>query len=259
MKSAILVVSFGTTHLSTLRENISRTETSIADAFPGWPFYRAFTSPTVRRRLLEQHGISVDSVEEAMARMSADGVERVVVQPTLLIPGEEYDKLRASLAVLSGPRVSIGRPLLCGDQDLGEMTAALRDAYPVDSGTVLLLMGHGTGHSANRIYERLAEQMRLLPGPAMRLCTVEGTPTFADAVAELSALSQRRVLAAPLMLVAGDHAKNDMAGDGPESLRSQLTAAGFQVTCALQGLGQLSAVRDMYVRRALEAAENTGE
>ncbi len=256
MKSAILVVSFGTTHLNTLRENISRTEASIADAFPDCPFYRAFTSPTVRRRLLEQSGIAVDSVEEAMARIAADGAERVIVQPTLLIPGEEYDRLCACLVVPSGLSVSIGRPLLCGDQDLGEMTAALRDAYPVDSGTVLLLMGHGTGHSANSIYERLAEQMRKLEGSAMRLCTVEGTPTFADAVAELSALPQRRVLAAPLMLVAGDHAKNDMAGDEPESLRSQLMAAGFQVSCSLQGLGQLSAVRDMYVRRALEAAGN---
>lgn len=257
MKSAILVVSFGTTHLDTLRENISRTEASIADNFPDWPFYRAFTSPTVRRRLLEKHGISVDSVEEALARIAADGVERVVLQPTLLIPGEEYDKLCASVQSSAGAlTISMGRPLLCGDQDLAEMTTALQEAYPVDSETVLLLMGHGTEHRANSIYEKLAEQMRALEGTTMRLCTVEGIPSFTDAVAELSALPQGKVLTAPLMLVAGDHAKNDMAGDEPESLRSQLTAAGLQVSCALQGLGQLSAVRNMYVRRALEAAQS---
>lgn len=256
MKSAILVVSFGTTHLDTLRENISRTEASIADAFPNWPFYRAFTSPTVRRRLSEQYGIVADSVEEAMARMASDGVERVVLQPTLLIPGEEYDKLCAAVQASAGSlTVSIGRPLLCGEPDLREMTDALRAAYPVDSGTVLLLMGHGTEHRANSIYEQLAGQMRALEGTTMRLCTVEGSPTFADAVAELSSLPQRKVLAAPLMLVAGDHAKHDMAGDAPDSLCSLLTAAGLQVSCALQGLGQLKAVREMYVRRALEAAE----
>ena len=256
MNPAILVVSFGTTHLDTLRETIARTETDIADAFPDWSFYRAFTSGVVRRRLREQHGIAADSVEDALARIAADGVTRVVVQPTLLIPGEEYERLQASVyAAAGGLEVSMGRPLLSSDQDLREILSALRDAYPVEEDTVLLAMGHGTEHSANDLYERLARMMREQTGPLMRLCTVEGVPTFQDAVSELTALDRRRALIVPLMLVAGDHAKNDMAGDEPDSLRCQLESAGYETSCVLQGLGQMKAVRRMYIQRALEAAE----
>ena len=254
MDPAILVVSFGTTHLDTLQENIARTEADIAAAFPGRALYRAFTSRIVRERLQKNHGIRIDSVEEALARIAAEGYTQVAVQPALLIPGEEYDLLCTSVKASSGAlRFSIGRPLLCGDGDLDKITHILREAYPTGEDTVLLVMGHGTAHSANDLYERLAEKFRTREGPPMRLCTVEGTPAFADVVKELAALPQRKALLVPLMLVAGEHAKEDMAGEGPGSLRALLAKEGFQVSCSMHGLGQLQAVREMYVRRALEA------
>ena len=107
----------------------------------------------------------------------------------------------------------------------------------------VLLMGHGTEHAANDIYIRLAQKMRKLP---MRICTVEGTPSFDDAIEELTAQPQRKVQLAPMLFVAGDHAKNDMAGDEPDSLRSMLEEKGFTVECKIQGLGELQAIRNMY-------------
>lgn len=256
MEPAILVASFGTTHLDTLQENIARTEADIAAAFPGCALYRAFTSKIVRQRLKKDSGVHVDGVEEALARIAADGHAQAVIQPTLLIPGEEYDLLCASVKRAAGNlRFSVGRPLLCNGSDLDSVTAILREAYPMDEASVLLAMGHGTSHSANSMYERLAEAFRAQKGAPMRLCTVEGTPAFADAVRELKTLPQRKVVLTPLMFVAGEHAKQDMDGERPGSLRSLLAGEGFQVSSILRGLGQLPSIRAQYVRRALEASE----
>lgn len=251
MKTALLVVSFGTTHLDTLEKTIAATENALALAFPEYPLYRAFTSGIVRKRLKAKFDIHVDCVEEAMVRLVAEGYERVIVQPTLLIPGEEYDKLCTAVQTSAGSmQVAVGKPLLCEDRDLDEIIHVLQNAYPVEDGTVLLLMGHGTEHTANDIYIRLAQKMLTLP---MRLCTVEGTPSFEDAIEELSTLPQRKVQLAPMLFVAGDHAKNDMAGDEPDSLRSMLEEKGFFVECTIQGLGEIPAVQKMYIQRVRDA------
>ena len=253
MKTALLVVSFGTTHLDTLEKTIAATENALAAAFPEFPLYRAFTSGIVRKRLKAKFDIHADSVEEAMTRIAADSFEQVIVQPTLLIPGEEYDKLCAAIEASAGNmKVCIGKPLLCGDPDLDAIIRVLQEAYPVDDDTILLLMGHGTEHSSNDIYIRLAQKMRQ-SGLAMHLCTVEGTPSFDDAIEELTSLPHRKVQLAPMLFVAGDHAKNDMAGDEPDSLRSMLKAKGYAVSCAIQGLGELADIRNMYVEKAREA------
>ena len=196
--------------------------------------------------------MAVDGVEEALARMAAGGLEGALVQPTLLIPGEEYDRLRARIP--ADGRFALGGPLLRDEADLAAMAAILREAYPLDKDTVLLAMGHGTAHSANGLYLRLARHM----APDMALCTVEGRPSFREAVDALLAQPRRKVHLVPLLLVAGDHSKNDMAGPGPDSLRSLLEGAGFQVSWSLRGLGELPAVRRRFVLRAREAYEAAG-
>lgn len=254
MKTALLVVSFGTTHLDTMEKTIIPAEQALSAAFPDYPLYRAFTSGIVRKRLLEKYSMEADSPLQAMARIAGEGFDRVLIQPTLLIPGEEYDKLCAQLSAAAGTMtVRIGKPLLWGEPDLDSMIRVLRGAYPTEPDTALLLMGHGTEHSANTLYIQLAQKMRELPGAPMVLCTVEGTPDFEDAMEALLQLPQRKVFLAPLLLVAGDHAKNDMAGPEPGSLRSMLESRGFSVSCCLQGLGELDAIRDMYVQRAKAA------
>jgi len=251
MKEAILIVSFGTTHLDTLEKTIAAVERDAQAAYPACAVRRAFTSGIVRRRLREKFGVAVDSVEEALARLAQEGFERVTVQPTLLIPGEEFDLLRA--AVLKGAgalEARIGLPLLWDDRDLAALADILREAYPAQEGTVLLAMGHGTGHIADGMYDRLLAQMRQR---GMELCTVEGAIDFGCAVAAMKARPERRAHLVPLLLVGGDHTKNDMAGDGPDSLRGRLEAEGFAVTCSLQGLGEIAAVRARYLRRIADA------
>ncbi len=248
MKTALLVVSFGTTHLDTLEKTIAATEKALAAAFPEYPLYRAFTSGIVRKRLKVKFDIHVDSMEEAMARIAGAGFEQVIVQPTLMIPGEEYDKLCSAVKACAGNmEVFIGAPLLVDDSDLDAIIQVLQQAYPVDQDTILLLMGHGTEHTANDLYIRLAQKMHKLP---MRLCTVEGTPSFEDALETLAELPQKKIQLAPMLFVAGDHAKNDMAGDDPDSLRSLLEAKGYTVSCKIQGLGELPSIRNMYVQKA---------
>lgn len=253
MKTGILVVSFGTTHLDTLAKTIQAVEEDLASAFPGVPCYRAFTSGIVRSRLKSKYDVAVDSVEEALERMKADGVKRAVVQPTLLIPGDEYDRMRGKVLQNAGAlEIALGLPLLWDDGDLTAMMEILEQAYPRREDTVLLAMGHGTEHESNCLYVRLAQRMQERGG-AMALCTVEGKPDFADALRQLSAQSARKAHLVPLLLVAGDHSKNDMAGEDEDSLRGLLEKAGFAVSWSLQGLGELPAIRARYVRRAQAA------
>lgn len=255
MKSAILVVSFGTTHLDTLAKNIGMVEEELRHTFPELRFYRAFTSKTVRSRLKQRYDLSVDSVEEALERIKADGAARVFVQPTLLIPGEEYDRLRSTILGNAGPlEIILGQPLLWDDTDLNAVIEILRQTYPVDRDTILLAMGHGTEHEAGCLYVRLAQTMREQDS-SMFLCTVEGKPDFEETVRQLKEQKKRKVHLVPLLLVAGDHSKNDMVGDGTDSLRRQLEREGFEVSWALQGLGELPAIRERYVRRAKGVCE----
>ena len=246
MKTALLVVSFGTTHPDTLEDTIAATENTLAAAFPQYPMYRAFTSATVRRRLKSKYGLHADSVEEALARIGAEGFGRVLIQPTLVIPGEEYDRLLSCVQASAGSlSTRVGRPLLCGDGDLDAIIGILRDAFPVDDGPVLLFMGHGTKHSASGIYTRLARKIEALSGGAMTACTMNA---FDAALETLSAGSRIKVRLVPLLFTAGTHAKEDMAG----RLRTTLEAEGFTVEPIFQGLGQLEAVREIYVRRVAE-------
>ena len=250
MKTALLVVSFGTTHLDTFEKTIQATENALVAEFPEYTVYRAFTSGMVRKRLMSKYEISVDSIEESLARISRDGFDAVIVLPTLLIPGEEYDKLLAVTSSAAGSlNVSVCKPLLYCEQDLDNIIQILHKAYPTKDDTVLLLMGHGTEHSANDLYIRLAKKMRSYPGCTMRLCTVEGTPSFEDAINELTQMPQRQIKVAPLMFVAGDHAKNDMASEDPDSLRSLLAENGFSVECCVQGLGEFETVQQMYASK----------
>ena len=146
----------------------------------------------------------------------------------------------------------MGLPLLWDDADLMAIMEILGQAYPVAGDTVLLAMGHGSDHESNCLYMRLAQWMEK-SGGAMAVCTVEGRPDFEQAVSRLKEQGRRKVHLVPLLLVAGDHSKNDMAGEEPDSLRGMLEREGFEVSWTLQGLGELPAVRARYVRRAQAA------
>ena len=234
--TAILMASFGTTHPDALERCIAGTERSVAARFPGYPVYRAFTSSMVIRRLKQRHGIAVDTVGEALERMKADGVRRVAVQPTLLLGGIEYERLLRVVQGCTGLCAATGKPLVAGQEDCEALASAIMAEHPLVQDEALLLMGHGTEHAANHVYHAL-----------------QGEPSFMDAVARLTASASTRARLLPLMFVAGEHAKSDMAGEQEGSFLTCARAAGIAAHPALHGLGESEAIRALYVRR-VEAA-----
>lgn len=253
MKQAVLCVSFGTS-VPEARVSITAVEETLRQASPDRLFLRAFTSPTIRRVLAER-GEEVPGVAEALERLWEQGVREVLVQPTHVLYGHEYDKLRRETENWRDrfDQLELGRPLLADAADIQALAEAVGEAYPPCDGETLVLLGHGTDHFANAVYPALQTAFRLNGRTDVLVGTVEGWPDYGDVARQVRSGSGQRVHLAPLMLVAGDHAVNDMAGGGPDSWASRLAAEGCEVRCTMRGLGQLPTVRALY-RAHLEAA-----
>lgn len=246
MKQALLCVSFGTS-VPAARQSIEAVEQALRAAAPQLDFVRAFTSPTIRR-ILEKRGETVFSPAQVLETLAAQGYARIVVQPTHLLPGIEYDKLCGTVRQ-ARPRfaqLALGRPLLAGDEDIRTLAGALDEAYPPQPGEALVWMGHGTDHRANGVYGQLQAAFTALGRTDVFVGTVEGTPALAQVREWLAQRGFAQAHLAPLLLVAGDHARNDMAGEGPDSWKSVLEADGVCVRCTLEGLGTLEPVQKMY-------------
>jgi len=253
-KKAILVVSFGTSFEESLKANIEASEKAIAAAYPDYEIRRAFTSGIVIK-VLGKRGVKVDAVEEALARLHADGFSRVVVQPLHLIPGEEYNQLLEALAPFrpSFDEVAVGVPLMYDAESYFTLAKAIAPTLPkVGPGEAVVFMGHGTHHPANAAYPTIQRVFDDLDMPVY-VGTVEGYPTLDGVMALLERDGVKKVTLMPLMLVAGDHANNDMAGDEDDSWKTVMTAKGFTVECVLRGLGELPSVRELYVANAGKA------
>ena len=258
-EKAVLVVSFGTTHLDTLEKTIQPIEWDIAGQMPGRVQRRAFTSGMILRRLAEREGLRIDDVPQALERLAAEGCADVVLQPTHIMNGDEFDKLCTQAERYRGRfrRMSFGRPLLTTLEDYRDLTAALMDLLPeAEEGTAHVFMGHGTEHYANAAYCQLEYMLHDQGRTDAVLGTVEGYPGLEEVFRRLGERRMvKKVVLHPLMVVAGDHAKNDLAGDEPESWRSRLLARGYQVDCEQKGLGEYPQIRALFVRHALEAEE----
>ena len=240
MKKAILAVSFGTTHMDAEESCIRPVEDALREAFPDREVRRGWTSRIIVRRLRER-GIGVDSETEALARLRGEGFGDIAVASTHIIPGQEYDRLLAAAEPLK-----VSEPLLSSDDDLRWM-AGLLDGIAAQEGRTLLVMGHGTEHRANAAYARL----RGMLSQRVKLACVEGELGLEGIMDALEAVPGRRLTLMPLMLVAGDHAKNDLAGDG-DSWKTTLEKRGFDVALRLQGLGSLAEVQQRIVRKVRE-------
>lgn len=245
-QKALVCASFGTT-VPTAAADIAGVEQALAAAAPGWQLLRAYTSGMVRTALAGR-GQPEDSVPEALARAAAAGCRQVLVQPTHFLWGVEYDKLKAqALAAAPGfDWLRVGRPLLDDTRDLRALAGAIGALYPAEPGRAVVLMGHGSAHRANVVYPALQGIFELQSRPDIRVGTVEGWPGLAEVCAALARSRASRVLLVPLMLVAGDHAQNDMAGPGPHSWRSVLAGQGYRVDWVRHGLGSEKAVQDLY-------------
>lgn len=256
----ILAVSFGTSYPETRRTSIGAIEETLREAFPQYEVRRAFTSGRIIQKLKERDGLHIDSVEEALDRAAADGFRRVILQPTHLMGGLEYSNVREKLQACGHAfdQLALGAPLLDSDQDFAQVIQAVTDAAKPYCGsrTAVVFMGHGTEAAANGVYARLQELLRAGGFDQYYIGTVEARPDLADVMGQMKGKGYDKVVLQPLMVVAGDHAMNDMAGEAPDSWKRVLTGAGYEVSCVLKGLGEFAAIRQIYAAHA-EAALQT--
>ncbi|MFR9308219.1 MAG: sirohydrochlorin cobaltochelatase, partial [Lachnospiraceae bacterium] len=246
----LLVVSFGTSFNDSRRLTIGAIEQALAEAYPEWSVRRAFTSLIIIDHVQKRDGVESVNVETALKRAVDNGVRTLVVQPTHLMNGIEYNELTDTLANYADAfeTVSIGEPLLTSDEDFKAVAKAVTAATKSydDGKTAICFMGHGTEAASNAVYGKMQELLKELGYEHYYVGTVEAEPGLEDVIAMVKEGSYEKVVLEPLMVVAGDHANNDMAGDEEGSWKTEFEKAGFEVECILKGLGENEEIRELY-------------
>lgn len=246
-KDVILVVSFGTSYYQTRKKTIEAIEKDICAAYPGYEVRRAFTSQTIINILNKRDGYDIENVTQALSRMVREGVRNVILQPTHVMTGCEYDDMVAEASGFYGKfdSLKISMPVLVDDTDYDALVSVITEetaSYDTD-GTALVLMGHGTEHNANETYAKLQIKFTDAGHKNYFIGTVEAVPTVEDVLSEVKKQSFSKVVLLPLMIVAGDHATNDMSGDDEDSWKSIFTREGYEVECVLRGMGEYPGIR----------------
>jgi len=257
MTPVLVVASFGTT-VAPAMENITAVEAALQTVLPESRLFRCFTSGMIRQALGEK-GQSVDSPAAVLEHLKDSGYECVVLQPTHLLCGHEYDDLRDTVSFYRHdfPQLLLGEPLLSSPEDITRFANILSAHYPPAEDTAIVLFGHGTDHHANVTYGALQAELDAMGRRDMVVGTVEGTPSLEDVVAKVRAFGVSFAHLVPIMLVNGDHVRNDMAGDGNLSWKSVLELNGLRVSYTMSGLGVLPEIQQMYadhLRKTLEDA-----
>lgn len=257
MKKAILVVSFGTSYHETRKKTIEACENKIKESFKDYDFYRAFTSGMIINKLKKRDNMFIDNPSEALEKLYNAGYQEVVVQSLHIICGDEYNKLKDMVAQYEDKfdKISIGRPLLTYIDDYRETVEAVKkDLDKMDIDEAVVFMGHGTEHESHSSYPAIEYMFRDY-GINAFVGTVEGYPELEQVIKKLKNRNIKTVDLLPFMLVAGDHAINDMASDEEDSWKSILEKEGFKVNIHLQGLGEYPAIQDKFVNHALDCAK----
>ena len=256
-KPVMLVVSFGSSYNETREATIGAVEKDLQQANPGYEVRRAFTSQTIIDILAKREKIETDNVDQAMQRIISDGVKKVVVQPTHVMPGKEYDDIISEIKPYAEKLESLkmGTPLLTEDADFDMLVNAIAEEtkeYNSDS-TAIVYMGHGTHHAANETYSKLQQKFFDAGYDNYFIGTVEAEPSLEDVMVLVKEKGVKKVVLLPLMVVAGDHACNDMAGDEDGSWKNEFQKAGYQVECVLKGLGEYDSVHQIFIEHAANA------
>ena len=259
--TAILAVSFGTSFNDSRDITIGAIENSIADAFPSYPVRRAFTAQIIIDKLLERDGLEIDNVTQALDRAVADGIKTLIVQPTHLMNGLEYTDLVNELQTYESDfdNIVLGEPLLTSDEDYEAVIEAITEDTGTynDGETAIVYMGHGTEAESNQVYAVLQNKLKEAGYTNYYVGTVEAEPTLEQVITALKeAGNYKKIVLQPLMVVAGDHANNDMAGAEEDSWKAALEAEGYEVEVRLTGLGELQGIRELYVRHTQAAIDS---
>ena len=262
-KKAVLVVSFGTSYNDSRDKTIGAVEKKIAEAFPDYDQKRAFTSQIIIDKLEQRDGLKINNVTEAMEELLNEGYGTVVVQPTHVMNGEEYDEMKELTAPYEDKFVNIkyGKPLLTSSDDYVELINAIVAETPQikEEKTAVVLMGHGTEHFANATYSALDYRFKALGYNNVFVGTVEGYPDLDKVKSDVKAGGYTKVVLIPLMIVAGDHANNDMAGDEEDSWKTQFKKEGYEVETVLKGLGGYKGVQEMFAEHCQDAVTEEEE
>ena len=278
-ENELLVVSFGTSFNDSRVADIKGIEDALQAAYPDWSVRRAFTAQIIINHIQARDGEKIDNMTQALDRAVANGVKNLVVQPTHLMHGAEYDEMCEVIEAYKDQfeSVSIAEPMLGevgsdatvinADKEAvakAITAAAVSEAgfesleAAKDAGTAFVFMGHGTAHVAKVTYSQMQTQMQNLGYENVFIGTVEGEPeeTSAEAVIEaVKAAGYNNVVLRPLMVVAGDHANNDMAGSDDDSWKTVFESAGFTVDCQIHGLGEIADVQALYVAHTKAAID----
>ena len=261
--SELLVVSFGTSYNDSRRLTIGAIEAALEEAFTDYSVRRAFTSNTIIEHVYERDGELIDDVGEALERAVANGVSTLVVQPTHLMDGLEYNDLVEEIAQYADAfdAISIGEPLLTSDDDFTRVMEAIVEwtAEYDDGETAIVFMGHGTEAESNEVYQQMQDLLTEAGYENYYIGTVESTPTLDDVLALVEEGDYTRVVLEPLMIVAGDHANNDMAGDEEGSWKTTFEEAGYEVECLIRGLGENESIQQLFVEHAQAAIDALSE
>ena len=275
----LLVVSFGTSFNDSRVADIKSIEDALQEANPDWSVRRAFTAQIIINHIQARDGEKIDNMEQALERAVANGVKQLVVQPTHLMHGAEYDEMCAAIdkvrdqfdsveiaepmlgevgndaTVINADKEAVAKAVVAAalEESGYETTAAAKEA-----GVAYVLMGHGTAHVAKVTYSQMATQMEKLGYENVFIGTVEGEPEETSCEAVIEAVKNAgytTVVLRPLMVVAGDHANNDMAGADDDSWKTMFEAAGFTVNCQISGLGRIADVQALYVAHTKAAID----
>lgn len=261
MKKALLVISFGTSYHDTCEKNIVACERALAAGCPDRTPFRAFTSGMIIRKLKKRDGVTIDTPLEALQKLAQQGYQDVAIQSLHVINGDEYEKIVREVQAMRMhfARLVIGAPLLSSHADYLQLMQALSMQMPaLKAGEKVVFMGHGASHHAFAAYACLDHMMAVHRFPA-RVGAVESYPEVSVLIESLRAEGIVRVHLMPLMLVAGDHAINDMASDDEASWKMQFLQSGIDATPWLQGLGENPAVRAMFVDHLQQALARSVE
>ena len=262
-EAELLVVSFGTSFNDSRRLTIGAIEEAMETAFPDYSVRRAFTSQIIIDHVKSRDGEVIDNVAEALERAIDNGVKTLVVQPTHLMNGIEYEELTSTLAEYadSFEQVAVGEPLLTSEEDFQTVLDAIVEATAEydDGKTAIVFMGHGTEHEANTVYATMQDMLTEQGYDNYYIGTVEATPSLDDVLAAVGEGTYTRVVLRPLMIVAGDHANNDMAGEEEGSWKLAFEDAGYQVETVLNGLGELDAIQQLFVSHARTAMDSLAQ
>ncbi len=258
----LLVVSFGTSFNDSRRLTIGAIEDTLEKSFSDYSVRRGFTADIVINHVQKRDGILIDNVDAALQRAIDNNVKTLVVQPTHLMNGLEYNDIVDQVAQYADgfEHVVFGEPLLTSDEDFKKVEQAIVDwtAEYDDGETAICFMGHGTEADSNGVYQKMQDLLTADGYKNYFIGTVEATPSLDDVLKAVQAGEYKRVILEPLMVVAGDHANNDMAGDEEDSWKSVFENAGYEVTCLLRGLGENEAIRQIYVEHAQAAIDSIG-